>query len=103
MVELDGGHLLAGGMAAPAASETAAHKAPSKDRNRMTAMIGSPGAGGPSANAGAGSRTYAYMIRPYQSIDSIAASTANSAAAAANSAVISVCRCSNTSFELSDS
>ena len=44
-----------------------------------------------------------YMIRPNQSIDSAAASTANSAAAAANSAVTSLCRCSNTSFDDSDS
>ena len=41
------------------------------------------------------------MIRPYQSIERTAAMTANSAAAAAKSAVISVCRCSKTSFELS--
>lgn len=44
-----------------------------------------------------------YMIRPNQSIDISAASTANSAAAAAKSAVISLCFCSNTSRELSDS
>ena len=44
-----------------------------------------------------------YMILPYQSMESTAASTAKNAAAAANSAVISDCLCSNTSLDESDS